>query len=169
MLAQLAGAGNTTTVSRHLDLLESVGLIAGLPKYAGPAHWAVTSVPKLNVFNTALNSEQSDCSFSEARADRSRWGRIVESAVGAHLLNDGKLDFSLHYWREENHEVDFVLTYGMRAVAFEVMSGSGRSRAPGLTKFRERFSPYAEHVIGDGGIPLSEFLQTPVKEWFKRR
>ncbi len=169
MLGQLEGAGNTTTLSRYLDLLGNAGLIAGLPKYTRAAHRARASTPKFNVLNTALMSAQSDYHFAEARADRSRWGRLVESAVGAHFLNDGKPDFSLHYWREENHEVDFVLTYGRRAVAFEVKSGSGRPRTPGLTKFRERFSPYAEHVIGSGGIPLSEFLLTPVKEWFKRQ
>lgn len=169
MLGQLQGAGNTTTLSRYLDLLGSAGLIAGLPKYGRAAHWVRASTPKLNVLNTALMSSQSGYLFAEARADRSHWGRLVESAVGAHFLNDGKPDFRLHYWREDNHEVDFVLTFGRAAVAFEVKSGSGRPRTPGLTKFTERFSPAAVHVIGGGGVPLSEFLQTPVKEWFERK
>ena len=34
MLGQLCDAGNTTTLARYLDLLNSAGLVAGLPKYA---------------------------------------------------------------------------------------------------------------------------------------
>ncbi|MFM9075375.1 MAG: DUF4143 domain-containing protein, partial [Bacteroidota bacterium] len=38
------------------------------------------------------------------------WGRWVESAVGAHLLNHQyRDDYTLHYWRQGSLEVDFVL------------------------------------------------------------
>lgn len=40
----------------------------------------------------------------------SEWGRIVESAIGAHLLNHSiKGNYNLYYWRYRNDEVDFVI------------------------------------------------------------
>ena len=100
MLGQLQDAGNTTTLARYMDLLSSAGLITGLPKYAVMAHRRRSSSPKLNVLNTALMSVASGYTFEEAKADRSYWGRLVESAVGAHLFNTGIPEHRLHYWRE---------------------------------------------------------------------
>ena len=33
-MGHLQDAGNTTTLARYLDLLETAGLVAGLPKFA---------------------------------------------------------------------------------------------------------------------------------------
>ena len=100
MLGQLQDAGNTTTLARYLDLLSNAGLIAGLPKYAAKPHRQRSSSPKLNVLNTALMAVASGYTFEEAKADRSYWGRLVESAVGAHLINTGTPEHRLYYWRE---------------------------------------------------------------------
>ena len=87
MLGQLQDAGNTTTLAHYLDLLAGVGMICGLQKYAGEAVRQRGSSPKLQVFNTALMTAQSGYGLKEAKADREYWGRLVESAVGAHLVN----------------------------------------------------------------------------------
>ena len=87
MLGQLQDAGNTTTLARYLDLLATSGLLTGLPKHSGSAQRRRGSSPKLNVLNTALMTATSGYSFAEAKADRTFWGRVVESAVGAHLIN----------------------------------------------------------------------------------
>ncbi len=166
MLGQLQDAGNTTTLARYLDLLSNAGLITGLPKYDGGAHRRRSSSPKLNVFNTALMAVASGYTFEEAKADRSYWGRLVESAVGAHLFNTGTPEHRLYYWCENGSEVDFVLTRGRRLVAFEVKSGARRVRTSGLERFAERFDVQAAVVVGEGGIALSEFLSTPAREWF---
>jgi len=92
MLGQLQDAGNTVTLAHYLDLLGNAGLIQGLQKYAGQQHRRRASVPKLNVLNTALMSAGSGYTKAEAKADRSYWGRLVESAVGAHLHNSGYPD-----------------------------------------------------------------------------
>ena len=165
MLGQLHDAGNTTTLARYLDLLSNAGLIAGLPKYTGGAYGRRASSPKLNVLNTALMAAQSGYTFEEAKADRSFWGRLVESAVGAHLFNTKSSGVDLHFWRDDNHEVDFVLRRGPRLVAFEVKSGLRRARVSGLGKFEERFDVTASILVGEGGIPLSEFLSVPAGEW----
>jgi len=71
------------------------------------------SSPKLQVLNTALASVQSHLTLKEARQDIAWWGRLTESAVGAHLANSirGK-GLQLFYWNDRNYEVDFVLARG---------------------------------------------------------
>ena len=166
MLGQLQDAGNTTTLARYLDLLESAGLLAGLPKYASRPHRRGSS-PKLTVLNTALMTAGSGYSFEEAQADRTFWGRVVESAVGAHLINTATSDIRLHHWRDGPHEVDFVLQRGPRVVAIEVKSGPRRGALTGLQTFEERFRPRRSLLVGEGGVPLNEFLAAPAGQWFE--
>jgi len=167
MLGQLDEAGNTTTLARYLDLLSSAGLITGLSKYAGRPHRRRASSPKLNVLNTALMSVHSAYTFAQARADGTHWGHLVESAVGAHLVNTGGPEYRLYYWRDRGREVDFVLEHGRRLVAFEVKSGRRRGSVSGLEAFGKSFPVKASHIVGRGGIPVSEFLLTPAREWFE--
>ncbi|MGH7339080.1 MAG: ATP-binding protein [Candidatus Rokuibacteriota bacterium] len=87
MLGQLHDAGNATTLAHYLELLGGAGMLTGIPKYAGKAVRQRGSSPKLQVLNTALMTAQSGLSPAEARADRRFYGRLVESAVGAHLAN----------------------------------------------------------------------------------
>ena len=166
MLGQLQDAGNTTTLARYLDLLDTAGLIAGLPKYAVGGHRRKSSSPKLNVLNTALMSAHSGYTFEEAIADRSYWGRLVESAVGAHLRNTGGPVDRVCYWRQNGDEVDFVMERGGSLVGFEVKSGARRLNVSGLGVFGSQFDVKASIVVGEGGVPLSEFLWTPAAEWF---
>ena len=167
MLGQLADAGNTTTLARYLDLLASAGLLAGLPNHSNQPHRRRGSSPKLNVLNTALMTAGSGYSFDEARADRTFWGRVVESAVGAHLYNTAASDISLQYWRKGQHEVDFVLQRGPRVVAIEVKSGPQRRDTSGMAEFEKQFSPVRSLVVGADGIPLNEFLSEPAEHWFE--
>ena len=171
MLGQLWDAGNTTTLARYLDLLGSGGLIAGLPKYAGSTVRRRGSSPKLNVLNNALMTADSGYSFAEAQGDRTFWGRIVESAVGAHLYNTAALDIRVLYWRDGAREVDFVLQRGPKLVAIEVKSGPARRTDTGaLDGFAARFGRRTRLrclLVGSGGIPLNEFLSAPAATWFE--
>ena len=167
MLGQLQDAGNTTTLARYLDLLASAGLLAGLPKYANQPQRRRTSSPKLNVLNTALMTAGSGYAFAEAQADRSFWGRIVESVVGAHLLNTAASGIRLYYWRDGLNEVDFVLQRGPWIVAIEVKSGARRTALRGMDAFERRFRPVRSLVVGEGGVPLNEFLTVPAHIWFE--
>ena len=117
------------------------------------------------MLNTALMTAGSGYTFEEARADRTFWGRIVESAVGAHLLNTATSDIRVYYWRDGHHEVDFVLQRGPRLVAIEVKSGPRRGSLSGLEKFAELFQPRRSLLVGEGGIPLNEFLAAPARHW----
>jgi predicted AAA+ superfamily ATPase len=57
-------------------------------------------------------------------------GRLVESSVGAHLLNHAVSErYNLYYWREGNHEVDFILEKGDKTIGLEVKSGASTDNA----------------------------------------
>ena len=113
LVGHLQDAGNTTTLTRYLELLSQAGLLTGFPKH-GRQLSARSSIPKLNVLNTGLMAAVSGYTFDEARSDRTFWGRMVESAVGAHLANTASPITTVRYWRERNHEVDFVIRASRR-------------------------------------------------------
>ena len=167
MLGQLQDAGNTTTLARYLDLLSNAGLIAGLPKYAVSASRRRASSPKLNVLNTALMTAEAGYTFNEAQADRTFWGRLVESTVGAHLFNTATDNIRLYYWRDGSQEVDFVLQRGTHVISIEVKSGLNTKPVRGMEAFVQRFSPSRSLLVGEGGIPLDEFLSVPAPYWFE--
>jgi len=169
MLGQLQDAGNTTTLAHYLELLGGAGLLTGLAKFAGRAVRQRGTSPKFQVLNTALTSVQSGLSFEEARTDREFWGRLVESAVGAHLANAAAAgQCELFYWRERNHEVDFVVRAGRALTAIEVKSGRGRDTHPGLAAIAAAFRPMRTLLVGGDGIGLEEFLLKPVAHWVTR-
>jgi predicted AAA+ superfamily ATPase len=166
MLGQLHDAGNTTTLAHYLELLAGAGMLTGLSKYTGKAVRSRGSSPKLQVFNTALLTAQAGLTPAEARADSDFWGRLTESAVGAHLANAAASGFcDLYYWREGNREVDFVLRKGRTLVGIEVKSGRAPLAHSGLAAFREVFKPKRTLLVGGDGIPVEEFLSRPVAGW----
>jgi len=168
MLGQLHDAGNTTTLAHYLDLLGGAGMLTGLPKYAGRAVRQRGSSPKLQVLNTALMTAQSGLSPGEARADGEFRGRLVESAVGAHLANAAAEGLcELFYWRERNREVDFVLRAGNTLVAIEVKSGRSPETLSGLGVFADAFKPQRTLLVGGDGIPLERFLGSAVTHWLE--
>ena len=158
MLGQLQDAGNVTTLASYLTTLDESRLLCGLNKYASDNARKYNSVPKLMVYNTALFSVQSGMTFNKAYTTPKLWGRWVESAVGAYLLNQAdEYDYKLYYWREREDEVDFIIEYDKRCIAIEVKSGR-RTGNEGLSVFRDKFHPIQSFVVGSGGIPLGEFL-----------
>jgi uncharacterized protein len=168
MLGQLQDAGNATTLAHYLELLSGAGMLTGLQKFAGQAVRQRGSSPKLQVLNTALMTAQSGLSHDEARTDREFRGRVVESAVGAHLANAAAGgECELFYWRERSQEVDFVVRVGRAVTAIEVKSGRAPDAFPGLGAFAEAFKPKRTLLVGGDGISLEEFLTRPVQHWLK--
>jgi predicted AAA+ superfamily ATPase len=166
MLGQLQDAGNTTTLAHYLDLLAGAGMVRGLPKYAGDVARSRGSSPKLQVLDTALMTAVSGLTLDEARADRESWGRLVESAVGAHLANAAATGLcELFYWRERNHEVDFVVKAGRRLVAIEVKSGRAPQAHAGTEAFAQTFKVHRALLVGGDGISHEDFLSRPVAHW----
>lgn len=104
-------------------------------------------------------SAQPHYSFQQAQQDHDYWGRLVESAVDAHLINSITHQHSqLLYWRDKNQEVDFVLEHNNQLVAIAVKSGAEKTSLSGLQAFDETFHPNKLWQIGNHGKKLDHFL-----------
>lgn len=168
MLGQMQDAGNTTTLAHYLDLLAGAGMVCGLQKYAGDAARSRGSSPKLQVFNTALMTVTSGMTPEEAQSDREFRGRLVESAIGAHLANAAAVgECELFYWRDRGREVDFVIRSGSRLTAIEVKSGCAPQAHPGSEAFAAAFKVRRKLLVGSDGITVGDFLSRPVTDWLK--
>ena len=166
MLGQLQDAGNTTTLAHYLELLAGAGMLKGAPKFSGKKVMQRGSSPKLQVLNTALMTSQSRFNYGSAKKDHDYWGRLVESAVGAYLLNGAEGTMvQIYYWRDRGQEVDYVLQSGERVVTVEVKSGRARSDYSGMDAFAKNYQPYRKLLVGGQGISLEEFLATPISNW----
>ncbi|MDP3285789.1 MAG: DUF4143 domain-containing protein, partial [Desulfobacterales bacterium] len=164
---QLQDAGNTTTLAHYLELLSGAGMLTGLHKFAGKRVRQRASSPKLQVLNTALLSSQSNLSIDASQKDREFWGRLVESAAGAHLINSSKgTNIEVFYWRERGKEVDFILRLNSAIVAIEIKSGYSRGSLAGMEEFDRSFKPKRKLLVGGEGIPLEKFLSIPAENWF---
>ncbi|MGE3864831.1 MAG: ATP-binding protein [Burkholderiaceae bacterium] len=144
MPGQLQDAGNTTTLAHYLDLLAGAGMVRAQM--------------------TATTGQ----SLTEARADREFWGRLVESAVGAHLANAATAgECELYYWRERNEEVDFVVKAGRRLTAIEVKSGRAPLAHAGTAAFAQAFKVHRTLLVGGDGVGVEDFLSRPVSHWLQ--
>ena len=169
MLGQLQDAGNTTTLAHYLDLLSGVGMLTGIPKYAGETVRQRGSSPKLQVLNTALMTAQAGLTPDDVNNEPEFLGHLTESAVGAHLANATAMgQCELFYWRDRNREVDFVVRAGRRLSAIEVKSSRSRGAHSGLAAFAETFSPDRILLVGGDGVALEDFLSQPVAHWLAR-
>jgi predicted AAA+ superfamily ATPase len=104
--------------------------------------------------------------FPDILVQPERWGRHVESAIGAHLLNSSRTgNFKVFYWRHRNDEVDFVLEKNGLAVGLEVKSGRKQQQG-GMKAFSEAFHPHKIYLIGGTGIPWQDFLKINPEDLF---
>lgn len=165
-LGQLQDAGNVTTLSSYLEILNQCNLLAGLQKYANDEARRYQSVPKYQVYNNALLTAYKGTSYEKDRIDPQIWGRRVESAVGAYLLGGAEEgSYNVYYWRERSNEVDFIIVRQGEVIALEVKSGR-RGMNSGLPKFCELFQPKHALVIGTDGIPFDDFFRMKIEDLF---
>jgi hypothetical protein len=159
MLGQLHDAGNTTTLAHYLDLLDAAGLIKGLQKISMEKVRQRASSPKLIVLNTALMTAETNKNLQTAKSDPDYWGRLVETAIGAALINNLKGSASeVFYWSGNNREVDFIVKYKEKLIAIEVKSGAKKSALPGIEEFAKSYSGCRKLLVGAQGIPVDQFL-----------
>ena len=107
-----------------------------------------------NALLAALHAE----TFDSIREQPAAWGHIVESAIGAFLLNSAvSAGFSIYFWRERDKEVDFVLERRGKLVAIEVKS-NGIVHKTGIETFRSQYPSSRIVAVGKTGLPWQEFL-----------
>ena len=159
MMGQMTDAGNTTTITGYLNLLSQAGLVTGLSKYAVDMARKRNSVPKHQVYNNALKSLYCEKPFEEAVLDRKLWGRLFESAIGAHIMSYAYAgEYQVFYWRNgQNCEVDYVLQKKGKLVALEVKSNDSEWNS-GLSEFNKTYKPSLSLVVGSGGMKAEDFL-----------
>lgn len=169
MLGTLTDAGNTVTLAHYLELLGGAGMVTGIGKYSGTAVRRRASSPKLLALNTGLVSATARTTLARARSDHAFWGRLVETAVGAHLWAHADPD-ELTWWRDGNDEVDWVVRPGRllrdadAPVAIEVRTGHPRG-SRGSVAFARTHRGSRTLLVGEGGIGIEDFLSTHPREW----
>ena len=164
-------SGTVPTIKNYLDILNKSMIVQPLQNYSPSRVKEKQSVPKMQVFNNAFRNRFGTFSFDEARVDPAEWGRLVESAVGAHLANRAMTDdYELFYWRNERRqECDYVLRKGQALVAIEVKSGSV-DKTVGFEKFKEQFADKvtAAFIVGPHALPLDDFFIMDLESLFKK-
>jgi predicted AAA+ superfamily ATPase len=159
ILGQLQDAGNTTTLSHYLYLLSNSGLLGGLEKFSGATIKKRGSSPKFQVYNNALVTAYLKTDFLQSLQTPDLWGRITESAVGAHLLGKSITEnYKLYYWRDGDAEVDFVIEYGKKILGLEVKSGVSTENR-GISCFLKQYPAAKTIFVGANGISIEEFLK----------
>jgi predicted AAA+ superfamily ATPase len=165
MLGQLDDVGNTVTLAKYLRLLDQAGLIGGLENYSQRLLKTKASSPKFQVYNTGLLSAMRTDSLKAVRGNKAEWGRVVESAIGAILLNkvSENSNITLNYFREkidgEELEVDFVLKYGQQILGIEVKSGAAEPNMKAIAVFKKKYPQADVLLVGDSGMPWRKFLE----------
>ena len=164
LVGQLQDAGNTTTLAHYLRILGDSGLLTGLEKYSGGRIRQRGSSPKLLALDTGLMTAMTGSTRLELRRRPEEWGRVVETAVGAHLVNSAPADTTISWWRDRDREVDFVVESPHGLLAMEVGSGRRKPSLPGLAAFNRAYPRARVLLAGAQGMPLADLLRMPANE-----
>ncbi|MBU2573275.1 MAG: ATP-binding protein [Elusimicrobia bacterium] len=157
LLGQLQDGGSINTLANYLDLIAGAFLVEPIRKYSPRAIRVRTSSPKLISRDNGLITALRGVPFEETLRDRPFYGRLIENAVGAALINAGETVF---YWSERDREVDFIVQRGDDLFAVEVTTGAGHP-TPGLKTFLRRYPTTRPIRIGGANADLSmeQFLK----------
>jgi uncharacterized protein len=124
------------------------------------------SSPKLIIWNNGLINALTGDSLSASRSNYSWWGRLVENAVGAHLLNHlGGMPYSIYYWRHKNLEVDFVVKTPKQMWGIEVKSGNPKN-PKGISGFLRMYPDARTLTVGSEDMAVETFLRTDPRDLF---
>lgn len=163
LLGQLDDRGNTATIAHYLKLLGDAGVMSGLQKYDPKMLRSKASSPRLLVHDTALMTASFGRRRDKLLTDPELRGRLVETAVGAYLVNLSYAgDVEVFWWREGGLEVDFVATCEDAVCAIEVKSGRVKPTR-GMAEFVVRNPEARPLVVGSAECPLEAFLSGEVE------
>ena len=142
-------------------------MLTGIQKYSTSTVVVRSSSPKFMALNSALFSIFSGLNPKEALEDTEKWGQYFETAVGSHLLNlEHYSDTKTYYWREQNHEVDFVIKKGKQVIGLEVKSGKSLSVTSRMIQFKKKFPGANILLSGKEGIPINNLLLMNLEDLF---
>lgn len=166
MLGQLQDAGNAATLAHYLELLSGSGLLAGIQKISTDPVRQKASSPKLQVLNTALATAQGHLFFESTKQNRQLWQTLTECAIGAHVINSCfGTKMGIYYWKDNNRSVDFIIRKDDELIVIEINSTKKGKNNQGIEVFKQKYQPRSTFFIGEDGIPVEEFLLTPLKDF----
>jgi predicted AAA+ superfamily ATPase len=103
--------------------------------------------------------------FNEVMQRLRQRRKFIQVLLGPLLNSIRGTQMELFYWREGDKEVDFVLQRGKTIVAIEVKSGSESFQNSGMDLFVEKFKPSRVLLIGPQGVPIEDFLKSPLESF----
>lgn len=108
------------TVATYLSLLEQLFIVRRLEAWHRNALKRLVKTPKLHFLDTGLVAASRRLTLAKVKADRTRFGPLLEGFVFAELeklatVAEDRVTFS-HYRDKDQVEVDFVLENGSGAV-----------------------------------------------------
>ena len=163
LLGQLDDRGNTATIAHYLRLLGNAGIMSGIQKYDPKMLRSKASSPRLMVHDTGLMTASFGRKRRSLLTDSDQRGRLVESAVGAYLLNLAySTDIEVYWWREGDSEIDFVVVCGDDVCAIEVKSGRVKP-TKGMSDFIVRYPHAHSLVVGSSQCSVADFLAGKVE------
>lgn len=166
ILGQLQDAGNVATLAHYLELLSGVGLVTGLQKFSSDFLRQKASSPKLQVLNTALTNAQHHLSFQNTKKNKERWDKLIESTIGAHLLNASVgTNTEIFYWKDGNKVIDFVIRKDEFLALVAVQNDKAEKHNPGVEMFLQQYPSTKVITVGGNGIPIEEFLLSSPESW----
>lgn len=143
----LTDAGNLTTIADYLALLDGAFLATSLSRFASSEIRRRATPPKLVTLSNAFLAVVTDEEPPTPASDPRRWGHWLENACIAHAINAGH---TVTYWREEQNEVDMIVSGTAGKWAIEIKGGDFTIRdLVGLAEFHHRHPEYRPLVIGD--------------------
>jgi predicted AAA+ superfamily ATPase len=168
ILGQIQDKGNASTLVRYMDLLDESCLVTALEQYSTRLISVKSSTPKFQIQNPALFSALQTETLENALADPAWWGRIIENAIGAHLLDLSRKNslLKVYYYRHYDLEVDFVLKYGKKILAIEVKSQPNKPSAENLAAFSKKFPVAGVLLIDNKTLTWQNFLNMGVEQIF---
>jgi uncharacterized protein len=165
MLGQLQDSGNAATIAHYLQLLSDSGLLVGLQNHANAEQRRRASSPKLIVTAPALMTAIHGVDAIGRSVDPTLYGRVVESAVGARLLQLTQgTNVQLRYWRQGHDEVDFVLVSSTKRTLVEVKSGETRMAYRGFSSFTAMHGDARTLIVGAEHVSLEQFFTRSLAE-----
>ena len=154
LLGQLQDKGNTDLIKYYLELFESAFLFAFLSKYSEKIVQSKTSSPKIIHMCPAFYTLQTG---PRSISDSDKIGHAFDSLVGADLWRS--FPQNTFYWRNKNHEVDYVVKVFDQVYGIEVKSGK-KGPLKGLGKLKEAY-PYIKTVVVDKSN-YESFAKSPI-------
>ncbi len=128
------------TGQRYVGLLEQVFLIATLQPWFTNALKRIVKTPKLHFFDSGLLASARGLTFDRAKADRGRFGALLESFVFSEVLKlmiASDLRLTPYHFRDRNmREVDIVLERDDGTIAGIEVKASATVRSGDFTGLR---------------------------------